>query len=540
MHKVLILGIDGGTWSALHPAMERGYMPFLKRLVDTGASGILESTIPAITPAAWGSFQTGMNPGDHGVFDFYRWDKTLKTLCLVQSHNLSLTMWDIAGRHGKKVGILNVPMTYPPKPVNGYLVSGILTPSLESDFTYPPQLAAELLQAVPQYRIINLENSDQDQPHEQLESYVKHMADTARYRAEAAEWILKKEPLDVFMAHFMSSDVLQHRLWCYMDPTNPLYDAQKHEWILHHFYQTLDQAMQKVQQAFARYGSNDFTTFVISDHGFQSHYRTFNLELWVCQQGYLKLNPRSEQTPVMKKITKALRIGKLLTRILPHKTVANMERALRLDIDQYDWNHSTVFCLGSTGEACLYLLETNGRDKIRTASQLTKTLCQIKDPQNGASIVKRIYTKEELYHGKFFDTMPDLVVVPAPGYSFTRGIQNHSELFHSVDIRDTVHMGMHHPDGILVAAGNIIQSQNDIRTSIVNMTPTILHCLGLPLYQNRDGRVCEFLFTSDFRHQNPVTMTRESDVQENDGSQNVYSQDDEQEIRKRLENMGYL
>ena len=136
MEKILILGIDGGTWTVLRPAIEQGYMPFLQSLIETGASGVLESTIPAITPVAWGSFQTGMNPGENGVFDFYRWDKEIKTQQLVSSQNLSMTIWDIAGRNGKKVGVVNVPMTYPVKPVNGYLVSGILTPSLKSEFTH--------------------------------------------------------------------------------------------------------------------------------------------------------------------------------------------------------------------------------------------------------------------------------------------------------------------------------------------------------------------------------------------------------------------
>ena len=74
--KILIIGIDGGTWTVLTPAINQGFMPYLKSLVDSGASGILQSTIPAITPAAWGSFQTGVNPGVNGVFDFAYWDKS--------------------------------------------------------------------------------------------------------------------------------------------------------------------------------------------------------------------------------------------------------------------------------------------------------------------------------------------------------------------------------------------------------------------------------------------------------------------------------
>jgi predicted AlkP superfamily phosphohydrolase/phosphomutase len=540
MPKVLIMGIDGGSWFALRPGLEKGYMPFLKTLVDSGASGILESTIPAITPAAWGTFQTGMNPGDHGVLDFYRWNKELRTHHLVSSQDLSHTLWDIAGKQEKKVGIINVPMTYPVKPVNGYLVSGILTPSLESEFTYPNTLARELLQNVPRYRIINFDDAAQGQPHAQFEPYVNILADYTRYRAEAAQFILQKEPLDVFMVHFMASDILQHRHWCYLDPDHPLYDPQKHEYILKHFYQPLDQALQQVHQAFTKHADNDFATFVISDHGFQSHYKTFNLGLWCSQQGYLKLNPRSQKTPLSKKIVKTLRLGKLLGFLLPQKTVAQMERSLRLDIGRYDWNHSTLFCLGATGEAFIYLLEKTEEKKNITSKLVSEKLKQLQDPENQKSIVEHIYTKQELYHGRYFDSMPDLIVVPAPGYSFATFFKEDTELLHTVNIRDDVHMGMHHPDGILIAAGKGIEAQSELRTQIVNMTPTILYCLGLPLREDSDGNVFDPLFTSDFRRQNPVTKADLGQAQKDAMEEKIYSDNDEQKLRERLENMGYL
>ena len=515
-------------------------MPFLQSQVENGASGVLESTIPAITPAAWGSFQTGMNPGANGVFDFYRWDIGIKTHQLVSSRDLSQTVWDIVGQHGKKVGALNVPMTYPVKPVNGYLVSGILTPSLKSDFTHPLQLAAELLQAVPHYRIINSKDAAQGQPHEQFESYVKLMADAARYRAEAAEFILRKEPLDIFMAHFMASDILQHRLWCYLDDTNPKYDAKKHEYILQHFYQPLDQAMQKVHQAFTRTAHTNFTTFTISDHGFENHDKVFNLGLWCNRQGYLKLNPRAKKTPFTKKFIKTLRIGKLLGLVLSPKTVANMERSLRLDIGRYDWKHSTVFCLGVSGEAFIYLLEEKKENMKNTSDQIIRKLSTLNDPQTGKAVIKRIYHKKELYHGRCFDEMPDLVVVPAEGYSITAHFEEHSELFHSVNIEKDVHIGKHHPDGILVVTGESVAKQKNIRTHILDMTPTILYCLGLPLRKDYDGNIIGQLFTADFRRLHSVTEAYLDGTRSEFIDENVYSEKDEQELRKRLENMGYL
>lgn len=76
--KVLIIGLDGGCWKVFDTFIERGYMPNLRALKETGVSGILKSTIPPITPAAWTSFQTGTKPGKHGIFDFIQFNKEKK------------------------------------------------------------------------------------------------------------------------------------------------------------------------------------------------------------------------------------------------------------------------------------------------------------------------------------------------------------------------------------------------------------------------------------------------------------------------------
>ena len=193
-----------------------------------------------------------------------------------------------------------------------------------------------------------------------------------------------------------------------------------------------------------------------------------------------------------------------------------------------------------SGEAFIYLLEENTEIQKHTAEQIIQTLTQVKDPDNGKSVVARIYHKEELFQGRFFENMPDLIVIPEPGYSFPTYFQEHSELFHTVNPQDDFHLGMHHPDGILIATGKDIEAQSDIRTQIVNMTPTILYCLGIPFRKDSDGKVIESLFTSDFRRLHPVTKADLDGARSEFIDEKVYSEEDEQELRNRLENMGYL
>ena len=130
--KAIILGLDGATWDVLLPRVERGEMPNLAALLQQGAWGGLRSTTPPFSAQAWVSLSTGKNQARHGVVDFWERSpgapltehRTFVSSRLVRGE----TLWQTAGRHGRQVGVVNVPVTYPPAPVQGYQVSGFLTP----------------------------------------------------------------------------------------------------------------------------------------------------------------------------------------------------------------------------------------------------------------------------------------------------------------------------------------------------------------------------------------------------------------------------
>jgi hypothetical protein len=133
------------------------------------------------------------------------------------------------------------------------------------------------------------------------------------------------------------------------------------------------------------------------------------------------------------------------------------------------------------------------------------------------------------------------VVVPSEGYSFHSQIGSAGELLCKVNTKDDLHIGMHHPDGILVVSGKVIKQQNKIKCRIVDVAPSILYCLGLPIRQDSDGKVLENLFLQQFLDQNPITTTStaDPDVDQKDADE-VYSSRDEREIEERLKNLGYL
>jgi predicted AlkP superfamily phosphohydrolase/phosphomutase len=492
--KILIIGLDGGTWDILHSAMDFGYMPFLKSLLNDGISGVLKSTMPPITPAAWGSFQTGLNPGKHGVFDFGVWDKRTKKLRIISSNYLPKTIWEILSENDKRVGVINVPMTYPPRKVNGCMVSdGLLTPSLESDFTYPKSLKKELLNEVKNYSFFKLENIIKEfQAYNNLEEFVDSMASITKMRAKAAKYLLSKYKFDLFVVHFQAVDVIQHPLWGYMKENHPLFDKKKRDYIFSHFYKELDNSLMEIREVFKENQGDKFITLIISDHGFQTHKKRFNLANWLYKEGLLKINEKAFKKPLLISLIQKIDVLNIRGKLSPEIKNKVAEYLIKPESinERFIWSETKAFSSGRSTWGFIYILDNDKNGLKETEKLIKKKLSEVRDPDSGTPIVKNIYNREELYKGNRLEAIPDIIVEPNDGYSFTGSYIPDEGLFHNVNPKDDFHIGMHHRDGIIIAQGeDIITGRALINAQITDIAPTILYYLGIPIPRNIDGKV---------------------------------------------------
>jgi len=538
--KVLIVGIDGGSWQVLGPAMAEGYMPHLQSLVEGGASGVLESTMPAITPTAWASFLNGSNPGSHGVFNFSYWDRKQKTQKYVSSHSLQRPVYEILSQAGKRVGLINVPMTYPPHAVHGAMITGILTPSLNSEFTYPAELKESLLKAVPDYHIFNLNNIKNLFQQGSLEQFCEQLAAILENRVRAAELLLERDSYDVFMVHFQATDLVQHSLWQYLDSSHPQYDAEKRNTVFKLFYKRLDEKIQKLRELFAKNAQTEYLTLVVSDHGFESHKKRVNLGNWLVEQSYVKLNEKPIQHPRLKKMTRALRVGRLLKYFLPQHTLKEIESTLGLKKEDIDWEGSRAYSLGRNSEGFIYVLTENSTERYNTIKEITEKLQALQDPEDHRDVVAKVYRKEEIFKGDFLERIPDLIIEGSPGYTFTGYHAPGREIFEVVEPSTDSHIGKHHKDGIFIAASNEVEQGEGRRGQIIDIVPTLLYYLQLPLEQQIDGRVLEEIFTTEFRQQNPPSKCIIPPDSHKTTQEDVFNEEDQKKITKRLEDLGYL
>ena len=192
--KVMVIGIDGATFDVLTPLINEGKLPHLEALIREGTSGNLKSTIPPLSSAAWSTFQTGMYPGKHGVFDFYRNNHSELTFDPANSTFLKAkTLWEILSDKGKKVGVINLLFTYPPREVNGFIITGKETPGEDKDYTFPSSLKKEILQFDPKYKVEPFSNISRDK------NFLKAVPVRLMRQERVNQFLLKKYQVDCFM-----------------------------------------------------------------------------------------------------------------------------------------------------------------------------------------------------------------------------------------------------------------------------------------------------------------------------------------------------
>lgn len=161
--RVVIMGLDGLEPKLTERYMSEGAMPNLQRLAEQGTFSRLGTTLPALSPVAWSTFQTGVNPGAHNIFDFLTRDKRY-CLPLLSSTEIdpprtfgfgrwriklggsrmrimrkSKPFWHILGEHGIFSTVLRVPISFPAEPFDGNILSAMCTPDLrgtQGSFTF--------------------------------------------------------------------------------------------------------------------------------------------------------------------------------------------------------------------------------------------------------------------------------------------------------------------------------------------------------------------------------------------------------------------
>ena len=544
--KVILIGLDGGTFDIIKPYIEEGEMPVLKKLIDNGVHGVLKSTFPPLTCPAWFSFSTGKNPGKLGMFNFYRLEKGSYEIKRFDNHDFDneKELWDLLNEHGFTTGIFNNPVAYPPKSVNGFMVSGFLAPSTNSDFTRPKSLKADLDKVTGGYEI----DADQGARFD-VNAVVKNCHRILKKRTKAMKFLLSEKNQDFMMLVYTGTDRMSHQLinLTYSDDKNEAEFAKRE---LKRFFTALDGEIGQLLEALS---NEEYRLFIMSDHGFHRRDKGIYLNQWLINKGYLKLSERvsllGRSGLTQKKIASVLEkvglknfvrgiVPKALEKRVPVGVIEGEGKPV-MDLIQtggIDWQNTKAIAIPggiyiNTTDRPEGIVKPEDYDALR--EKLSEELRSITDPRDGSPLEVEIFYREDMYKGEFVENAPDIQFVIG-GYEWgeIRNIPSDGRLF---DHLPTAH---HDDNGIFIAHGAGIRKNVEIEgANIMDLTPTILAAYGINPPDDMDGRVLLEVFEDA-----PVVDAENTGSDDGDiiDDSREYSPEEEKAIEKRLRGLGYV
>jgi predicted AlkP superfamily phosphohydrolase/phosphomutase len=538
LKKVFVIGLDGGTFDLVRPWVGEGHLPNFKRLMEEGVSHDLSVELPPGTVPNWPSFMTGKNAGKHGVIHWFIRTEGSSNWLVVNSHSIKgRTLWDVLGTYGKESIVMNVPLTYPPRPIKGKMITGLLTPPSAKNFTHPPELKGEIESQVGRYKLY----PDEIYQEGREEKFLNSLMETLEIRFKTSRYLMDHFPWDFFMIVFSETDAIQHAFWKFIDPTHPSYEeelARKHGRGILQIYQKVDQYLGE----YLRKLEKGATLILMSDHGAGPLYQKFYTNNWLRSLGLLKLKQTGwsgfryrwfQHGFTMQNLYRLFFKAGLANwrrKLDKRESTESLMRRLFLSYRDIDWDQSKAFAFGGYGQ--IYL---NGEGKERVRGEIIQLLQKMEMPA-GCPFIDQVYRREDLYRGGKVFSLPDIIFIPKPGYVDPGDFE-----FFSNRIFDDVigASGTHSPNGIFLIWGERVKSGGVLKeVTIHDLAPTILYLMDLPVPADMDGTVLLKTLEEGWVENHPVQYT----TAEGEGPEGdlLYSQDEEKEIKERLKGLGYL
>jgi len=493
--QLLVIGLDGATFEIIEPLAKAGHLPNLNSLMNQGIWERLKSTIPPVSPQAWSSFLTGVNPGKHGIFGFQgpaikrMNQRTISNYTSIQSPTILKLISDA----GLKTVVLGMPMTYPPVPVNGYNIPEQHGPPK----SHPPGLWNEVCSTIgdirdPSSHIAYLFTREK-------QGYIDFQIALADKQYRAFRFMLSRCRADLAMMVFTQTDRMSHYLWHTVpddrtDTSNPIAKI----------YCAIDGLLGELIHDCGEKTS----IIVMSDHGFTNLQQICFLNSYLEEKGFLKKRSFIQSFASRRYPWLVYRSYNAIARRfnLPHIGIPfdRLKRPIdpdlydpRLFIDPHvfiDWR-STEAYMSSMADHGIFLnvkgrepegIIHPGNDYERIRQNVRDSLCSMTLPGSNSPMFRNVWMREDLYHGNAISTAPDIIFETNNDTYMCLPHTYHDDLL----IDSHIMTGMHQQDGILIMAGESFIHETMLhQPRIIDLAPTLLNILDLPVPEYMDGRV---------------------------------------------------
>jgi predicted AlkP superfamily phosphohydrolase/phosphomutase len=516
--RLLIVGWDGADWEILDELIERGFLPNVAALIGDGARGGLNSTIPSHSWAAWSTFLTGMNPGGHGVFDFVEIDpRNPQKRTPISSDSIKApTFVERLSASGKEIRLANVPVTFPPFPVNGRLISGVAIPQ-GTDFVHPPEWGRELKSLAP-FPINGMEwTKFEAQP----DALITEARAFVEQRTASFELMLQGD-WAVAACVYVVTDRLQHPFANHLIPSHPDYGTFVESPLaesLRETYHLLDYSLGRLRDA----AGSETTTVLVSDHGFRAVTHRVNPNLLLAEFGFQeKSRSAGAKTAVVSSPLARAVAGSRWGRLIKQRIRAP---------SVLDWSKTIAYQSGTGFGVSLNLQGREPRGMVpeadydRVREEVRDALLSFRSDETEWGPIDNIWRREELYSGPYLDLAPDLIIEWNDLWDY----RNTGDLTMRVDWPS----GDHRREGILAAAGpGMPKTALGVR-DIADVAATAQAFCGLTT-AGLDGNSIEEVARNghgeiDLREV-PVEQRRKADL----------SEEEQESIARHLRDLGYI
>ncbi len=466
MSRVAVLGLDGAApWLVFD--LWRDELPHLAGLMRRGVWGELRSVHPPITVPAWASMMTAKDPGQLGLYGFRnRCAHTYEDYAFASSRSVTHdAVWDLASRAGKRVVLLGVPPSYPPRAVNGCVVSCFLTPSRQSTYTYPASLRDEVERVSGGY-VFDVDNFRSDDK----SGLLRRIYEKTRKHFAVARHLVTSKPWDFFMMVEMGIDRVHHAFWKYFDPRHPKHEpGNPFAAAVRDYYRYVDDEVGEL----LHHIGDDAAIVVVSDHGAKPLAGGLCVNEWLRRSGHLELLARpTAVTPFSARLV--------------------------------EWKRTRVW--GEGGYYARLFVNVRGREPEGTVAaadyekvrdDLIAEVAELKDPKS-EPLGSTAFRPEELYR-EVNGIAPDLLVYFGDLAWRSIGSVGYGDV-HTFDNDTGPDDANHDWNGIFLCAdpGRGGRTGRVLGLRLLDVAPTVLRLLGLDVPEDMQGRALGDRPPSDF------------------------------------------
>ncbi len=571
--RLIILGLDGASFNYLDPILESGNLPGFSRMFSSGVGSDCLSTIPPLTPPAWSTMMTGVNPGKHGIFDFLQPDSTGAFRMVDARTCRRRSFIDHARENDVRAISLLAPYTFPPDPEStGLVVSGLGTPSWESDFIRPHSFRDRLLDDFPFLRETDPTRG------QSLETLHSHLLEHTNRAVDLSRRAMKEIPdWGLCFVVFQATDLIPHFYSKYFDPGHPDYPGEDssvpgaYRDALDAIYRAIDPFLGECLDDIANDGG---WVILVSDHGSQPLIGAIGkdafLTRWLEEEGYLVTGGGVGRTGQAAKAglgSLANRFLYLARRYTPHGIRDAVNRILGKRKEEFEskltavpfledvvWEKTRAFCAPGGYGSCVYINREgdfphgsvakgaeyfNLREKIRTGLSALKIA-------PGVPLFTQVLTREEALWGHAIDLAPDLLLlwkedsrIREYDYRLTDG--RRLDPPGKKEDTDLTWCGTHRMEGMFAIAGEGVRKGGHLEkpVTLADILPTVHLIAGMPIPSDVDGRVIESAFEEEFLKRNPPTEGPPDGIRD-DGTGGALTEDDSDKLLDLLTGLGYL